>query len=81
MPNKDFFTKAKESTLKRYADIIDMPHPEPRSHERMSAYMRAAQFAPFAALTGLDDQMDETAEDVLKKIIDSETGEEWLEDP
>lgn len=41
-----------------YADIIDRPRPEPK-HPRMSLYNRAAQFAPFAALTGYDDMIEE----------------------
>lgn len=36
----------------KYDDIIDLPHPEPRTHPRMSLHDRAAQFAPYAALTG-----------------------------
>ena len=35
-----------------YDDIIHLPHPEPKHHPRMSLEARAAQFAPFAALTG-----------------------------
>ena len=34
------------------SDIIDLPHPEPQTHPRMPMRDRAAQFAPFAALTG-----------------------------
>ena len=36
----------------KYDDIIMLPHPEPRNHPRMSMRDRAAQFAPFSALTG-----------------------------
>ena len=36
-----------------YEDIIDLPHPTSKKHERMSRMNRAAQFAPFSALTGL----------------------------
>lgn len=36
----------------KYDDIIDLPHPEPQTHPRMAMRDRAAQFAPFAALTG-----------------------------
>ena len=36
----------------RYDDIIGLPHPDPQRHPRMAALDRAAQFAPFAALTG-----------------------------
>ena len=37
-----------------YSDIIDLPRPEPQNHPRMSLQNRAAQFAPFAALTGFE---------------------------
>lgn len=44
-----------------YRDIIDLPHHTSAKHPRMEAEMRAAQFAPFAALTGYDDVIEETA--------------------
>jgi len=44
-----------------YKDIIGLPHPEPHGRQRMSMQARAAQFAPFAALTGHSDAMAETA--------------------
>ena len=45
-----------------YGDIIDIEHWEPsRKHPRMSLHDRAAQFAPFAALTGYDEMVDEEA--------------------
>ncbi len=43
-----------------YSDIIHLPHPEPKNHPRMSMQNRAAQFAPFAALTGYEDVIQET---------------------
>ena len=46
---------------KKYADIIDLPHHNPKTKPRMSIYDRAAQFSPFAALTGHDEVIDETA--------------------
>ena len=36
----------------KYDDIIDLPHPTSQNHQRMSLHDRAAQFSPFAALTG-----------------------------
>ena len=36
----------------KYDDIIDLPHPTSQNHLRMSLHDRAAQFSPFAALTG-----------------------------
>lgn len=35
-----------------YDDIIDLPHPTSKKHPRMSMTDRAAQFSPFAALSG-----------------------------
>ncbi len=37
-----------------YEDIIHLPHPEPKKRKRMRMIDRAAQFSPFAALTGYD---------------------------
>ncbi len=44
-----------------YDDIINLPHHVSASRPRMSALDRAAQFSPFAALTGYDDAVKETA--------------------
>ena len=44
-----------------YSDIINLPHHISRRRPRMSVYMRAAQFAPFAALTGHGEMIAETA--------------------
>lgn len=43
-----------------YDDIINLPHYEPKYHPRMSMWNRAAQFAPFAALTGYDTAIQES---------------------
>ncbi|MEE1245909.1 MAG: hypothetical protein UHL70_01475 [Acutalibacteraceae bacterium] len=53
----------------KYDDIINLPHHTSTKHPRMTRSARAAQFAPFAALTGLDDEMEETARLTDKKII------------
>lgn len=45
----------------RYARIINMPHHTSPNRPRMSLSRRAAQFAPFAALTGYDGVIRETA--------------------
>ena len=44
----------------KYADIINMPHHVSRKHPQMSLYARSAQFAPFAALTGYGEAVEET---------------------
>lgn len=45
----------------KYDDILNMPHHVSSTHPRMSMHDRAAQFSPFAALTGYDDTVRETA--------------------
>ena len=45
----------------KYDDIIDLPHPVSSRHPHMPVSDRAAQFAPFAALTGYDAAIRETA--------------------
>ncbi len=45
----------------KYDDIIDLPHHVSRKHPQMSAINRAAQFSPFAALTGHGAAIQETA--------------------
>ena len=44
-----------------YEDIVSLPHPTSLKHPRMSRENRAAQFSPFAALTGHDAAVEETA--------------------
>ena len=51
-----------------YGDIIDLPGWEPKHHPRMAPEKRAAQFAPFAALTGHAEAVDETARRVEDKV-------------
>ena len=45
----------------QYDDIINLPHHTSETRSRMSMTNRAAQFSPFAALTGYDDAVKETA--------------------
>ena len=45
----------------KYDDIINLPHRVSTKRPQMTRSARAAQFAPFAALVGLDDEMEETA--------------------
>ena len=47
--------------MNKYKDIINLPHHVSNTRKPMSLYNRAAQFAPFAALTGYDDAIKETA--------------------
>ena len=45
----------------KYDDMIYLPNPTPTCKPRMSLHDRAAQFSPFAALTGYEDAVEETA--------------------
>ena len=46
---------------KDYSDIIDLPHPVSKTHPRMRMQGRAAQFSPFAALSGHEEACQEVA--------------------
>lgn len=52
----------------KYAHIIDLPHHVSKVRPQMTMYQRAAQFAPFAALTGHSAAITETARLTDKKI-------------
>ena len=52
----------------RYDDIINLPHYVSTTHPHMSMLNRAAQFSPFAALTGYEDAIKETARLTDNKI-------------
>lgn len=49
------------NALNQYDDIINLPHHVSSERKRMSQRDRAAQFSPFAALTGYDAEVKETA--------------------
>lgn len=48
-----------------YDDIIGLPHPVSKRHKPMPPADRAAQFAPFAALKGFDEEIDRTREEEM----------------
>ena len=54
---------------RNYDDIIGLPHPEPQTHPRMSLHDRAAQFSPFAALTGHSAAIAETGRLTDSRVI------------
>ena len=58
---------------KNYDDIINLPHYVSKKRPQMSIEARSAQFAPFAALTGYDEQVKETARltDGQKEILNN----------
>lgn len=59
-----------------YDDIINLPHHISKAHPQMSKLDRAAQFSPFAALTGYEGAIKETARLTNKRV----ELEEWEKD-
>ena len=64
--------------MSKYDDIIDLPRPK-SAHEPMPMSDRAAQFSPFAALTGYEDAIDETARLTDARVELGESAVEELE--
>ena len=52
----------------KYDDIINLPHPVSKRYPRMPLAERAAQFSPFAALTGYESVISETARHTDKRL-------------
>ena len=65
--------------MSRYDDIIDRPRPVSGTRPRMDPAARAAQFAPFAALTGFGAVITETARATDERIELDEGGREALD--
>lgn len=61
-----------ENINHKYDDIINLPHHVSKKHPQMSLHDRAAQFSPFAALTGHKAAINETARLTDEKQILSE---------
>ena len=61
----------------KYDDIISLPHHTSEKHPRMPREARAAQFSPFAALTGYEDAIQEASRVTENRIMleDSEKSE------
>ena len=57
------------TSIHDYSDIISLPRPEPKRHTRMSIQARAAQFAPFAALSGYAAVIEEISRNTDEKPI------------
>ena len=63
----------------RYDDIIELPHHISRKHPQMPLLDRAAQFAPFAALTGHESAIRETSRLTEEEIELDENSKELLD--
>ena len=62
-----------------YADILHLPHHQAADRRHMSMHDRAAQFSPFAALTGFDGVIAETGRLTDRKIELSESDKVLLD--
>ena len=51
-----------------YSDIINLPHYVSKKRPQMSIEQISAQFAPFAALTGYEDEIEEAGKEFIKKM-------------
>lgn len=60
----------------QYDDIIDLPHHVSTVHPHMPLHDRAAQFLPFAALTGYEDAIRET-----ERLTEEQDGDIFSETP
>ena len=64
----------------KYGDILNLPHHQSKVHPQMSIYDRAAQFSPFAALTGHEAAIKETARLTEEQVeLDEDKQEELNE--
>lgn len=63
----------------RYDDIISLPHYVSTKHPRMAPIDRAAQFSPFAALTGHEEAIQETARITDERMELAESSKELLD--
>ena len=63
-----------------YKDIINFPHYQSKKRPHMSNYDRAAQFSPFAALTGHDEAIRETSRQTDRRVELEETEKAMLND-
>ena len=64
----------------KYDDIIHLSRPNSGHRAKMSDYDRAAQFSPFAALTGFDDAIEETGRLTDQRIELDESGKQLLDE-
>lgn len=64
--------------MSKYDSIINLPHYELKNHKRMPLKNRAAQFSPYAALTGYEDNIQEASRLTSKERYLSEDEKEHI---
>lgn len=77
------FEQAARDAEARYGDIIHLQHPVSAKHPQMTREQRAAQFAPFAALTGYEKVVEHSVEEAREAYLHpmgnvEEAGEAYL---
>ena len=72
--------KGDSNDVSRYDDIIHLPHHVSKTHPQMSNLNRAGQFSPFAALTGYDGAIKETARLTHERIELEESAKAVLDE-
>lgn len=69
----------KQKPRNPYEDMLELSHPVSKIHPQMPRRDRAAQFAPFAALTGYEEAVREAARFTEEKMILDEDSKEQLD--
>lgn len=69
----------KQKPRNPYEDMLELSHPVSKTHPQMARRDRAAQFAPFAALTGYEEAVREAARFTEEKMILDEDSKEQLD--
>ena len=64
----------------KYDDIIHLNRPVSRKHSPMPMEERAAQFSPFAALTGYEDVISEAARLTAEQVVLGEDAKQELDE-
>ena len=64
--------------MDKYDDIINLENPKSKKHPHMSLYERAAQFSPFAALSGYEESIEEIGRITASRIDLGEYEEDIL---
>lgn len=65
--------------MDNYEDIINISYHKSDKHPHMSMKDRAAQFSPFAALTGYDEEVKKTAQDLQNQYLNDGSKKENIE--
>ena len=75
MSNADY------ETMKKYGDILYVEYPYESRHRKMPNSSRAAQFAPFAALSGYEESLNARLFENISRISEEEAGIPFVDAP